>query len=476
MGISRATVSYDQTEVALSRRVGRYLRIVRFVLIASVITCPLWLGALFFASPGANSITSSLVYIPLLVMAGIFAVANLTRHDAYLRRLMFASLWAHMAASAVFLWIGIVVYYGIADAFHYWTVGLMRAADFQSLGWAAFPGPYWSTNLIGNICGVAILLIGDALPTLFIAFTLVSLVGTYLFYRAFEIAFPNGDRWLFGVLVALLPSLLFWSSFVGKDALIQFFIAMTCFGFARLIERTDLSGILTCAIGLVGVLLIRVHIAIMLAIAASFPFAIGRSRAGGPNLILKILLIPLLAGGTYLLIRNAWSMLDLPDNTSASILDQENSAAFNSQIGGSAFNGGATLPVRIAESPFLLFRPFPWEVHNLIGFASAAESLGWICLCWYRRREIWWTIRHWRDPYIGFLLVYAAVFMVMFAGAINNFGILLRQRIMLTPLALMVVCAKSKPQEQDGTRESGKNSRLVWASGRLRSDRISTAT
>ena len=55
------------------------------------------------------------------------------------------------------------------DAFHYWTVGLQLAEKFQIAGWTAFQPPYWSTNLINNICGIATLLIGDALPTLFIA-------------------------------------------------------------------------------------------------------------------------------------------------------------------------------------------------------------------------------------------------------------------------------------------------------------------
>ena len=476
MGTSRATVIHDRSEAALARRVARYLRIARFALIASAVTGLSGLGALLLMSPEAYSIISSLVFIPSLAIACTVAVASFTWHDAYLRRLMFASLWAHIAASALFLWIGFAVYGGTADAFHYWTVGLMRAADFQSLGWAAFPGPYWSTNLIGNICGVAALLIGDALPTAFIAFALVPLGGTYLFYRAFEVAFPNGDRWLFGVLVALLPSLLFWTSFVGKDSLIQIFIALTCFGFARVIVQTDLRAVLACAIGLFGVLLIRVHIAIMLAIAITFPFAVSRSRAGRANIVLKILLVPLLTWGTYILIRNAQSMLGLPDNPSATVLDQEKAAALNSQIGGSAFNGGASLPVRISEAPFLMFRPFPWEVHNLLGIASAVESLGWICLCWSRRREIWWTIRHWRDPYISFLLVYAFVFVIMFAGAINNFGILLRQRIMLTPLALMVICAKTRSLEPAGTRESGTKGRLFGTPGRWRSDRMPTAT
>ena len=150
-----------------------------------------------------------------------------------------AGLVAHMAASSVFLWVGFFVYGGTVDAFHYWTVGLQLAEKFQIAGWTAFQPPYWSTNLINNMCGIATLLIGDALPTLFIGFALVSLAGGYLFYRAFTIAFPDGDRWLFGLLVILLPSLLFWSSFVGKDSLIQYFIALTAFGFARLTQRAS---------------------------------------------------------------------------------------------------------------------------------------------------------------------------------------------------------------------------------------------
>jgi Dolichyl-phosphate-mannose-protein mannosyltransferase len=473
MSIPHARAMHDWTETVSAHSVARYLLIARFALIVALVTCPLWLGALFFTSPRDYSISSSLVCIPLLVVAGILAVAAFTRHDTYLRRLMFAGLWVHIAASGVFLWVGFVVYGGIADAFHYWTVGLQRAEDFQILGWAAFPGPYWSTNLISNICGVITLLIGDALPTLFIVFTLVSLAGAYLFYRAFEIAFPNGDRWLFGLLVTLLPSLLFWSSFVGKDALIQFFIALTCFGFAKVIESPGPRGVLLCAIGLGGALLVRAHIASMLAIAITFPYAVGRSRAGAVSKAGKIILIPLLAAGTYLLIRNAGSMIDLQTVGSTSMVEEANTVTATSQVGGSAFNQGTSLPIRIAESPLLLFRPFPWEVHNLMGIATAVESVGWLCLCWFRRREIWWTMRHFRDPYIGFLLVYTAVFMITFGGAISNFGILLRQRIMLTPLALMVICAKAKPLIQDN-REPGKDKRLIWTRGKWRSERITT--
>jgi len=463
MDIPEPRALQERLEAPSVQSVTRYLLIARLALVVSVVSCPLWLGALFFTSPEDYSITSSLVCVPILAVAGVFAVAVSTRHDPFLRRIISAGLFAHMAASALFLWIGFVVYRGTTDAFHYWTVGLRRAEDFQILGWAAFPGPFWSTNLISNICGVMTLLIGDALPTLFIAFAFISLSGAFLFYRAFAIAFPHGDRWLFGILVVLSPSLLFWSSFVGKDALIQLFIALACLGFAKVIERPSPTGVLMCAIGLCGALLVRGHVASMLAIAITFPYAVNKSRAGGANKAVKIVLVPLLAVGTYVLITNAKNMIDLSSEQSTSVVGEADTVATTSQIGGSAFNQGTSLAVRIAESPFLMFRPFPWEVHNLMGIAAAAESVGWIYLCWSRRRELWWTIRRWRDPYIGFLLVYAAIFMITFGGAIGNFGILLRQRIMLTPLALMLICAKAKPLTQDGIRESREN----WQRSRI---------
>ena len=95
--------------------------------------------------------------------------------------------------------------------------------NFESWAGMPFTRLIGAPILINNICGLAALLIGDALPTLFIAFSLVSLAGGYLYYRAFMIAFPDGDRLLFGLLVILSPSLLFWSSFIGKDSLIQYF-------------------------------------------------------------------------------------------------------------------------------------------------------------------------------------------------------------------------------------------------------------
>jgi hypothetical protein len=57
---------------------------------------------------------------------------------------------------------------------------------------------------------------------------------------------------------------------------------------------------------------------------------------------------------------------------------------------------------------------------------------------------IWSTIRQWRNPYTLFILVFCLLFSVAFAVATSNFGILVRERVMMVPIALMLVCAKPK--------------------------------
>jgi hypothetical protein len=307
------------------------------------------------------------------------------------------------------------------------------------------------------------LLIGDALPTLFVAFALVSLWGGYFFYRAFTTAFPDGDRWLCGLLVVLSPSLLFWSSFAGKDSLIQLFIGLTCFGFAKLVRRPSPGAVFLCGVGLAGVLLVRAHVAAILGIGMTFSYIVGKPRGIGGDRVVKIVLILVLLGGTYFLISQAGSFLQLKGENLGSTFAEADTVTKNSQIGGSAFNAGTSLPVRIAESPFLMFRPFPWELRNAMALAASVESLGWLLLCWTRRQEIWSALRHWRDPYVGFLLMYSAVFSVIFAGAVSNFGILLRQRIMMMPIALMLICAKQKVAS-GRSRQKLRHTRWRWSS------------
>jgi len=456
MGITATRAIHNRVLIDW-HNLARCVLVVKLVAVALIFASPFWLEALVFTTP---NYTSSLIGITLLAITSTVAILHFTQTDSYLRSLLMTGLLAHMAAASLFLWVVEAFYGGAADAFHYWTLGLRLADQFQISGWSVFKPPYWNTNLIINICGVVAVLFGDALPTLFIAFAFVPIGAGYLYYRTFTLAFPNGDRWLFGVLAVLWPSLIFWSSVIGKDALIQIFIALVCFGFAKFTLNHSIRGALVLAVGLVGVVMIRAHVAAILAIAMTLPYFVNRPRAGGTRKSLKIVLVPVLLGVTYFLVIQARTFLY--SNTSGgsenqSVFQEADLVARNSQYGGSASIKGTTFTVRLAQSPFLMFRPFPWEIfgvaHNGLAFASAVESLGLIVIYVGRRREIWLTLRHWRDPYVGFLLIYVIIFSIIFGATISNSGLVVRERIMMMPPVFMLLCAMPKLQ----TRGSSKS-------------------
>ena len=445
MGIAALRSILDPAKAAQLREFNRYLLIFKIVVLLGVFSCPFWLSGLFFTSPRDYSYLSSLVCVPLLAIVCAAAVAHVSQGDPYLRWLLSAGLVAHMAFSSLCLWLGFLLYGARLDAFHYWTMGLQLVSQFDVIGWSAFHPPYWSTNLINNIAGVIMLFIGDGLPALFITFALAALWGSYFFYRAFVITFPQGDRWLFGLLVTLLPSILYWASPLGKDALAQLFIGITCYGFAKFARWHNGLSALVCILGIGGMLAVRAHIAAMLAMGVVVPYAFGRTQQRSPAIMAaKVILVPLFFAGTFFLAKEAGRFVGIKNDDISGGVERVDSLSRNTQIGGSTFNSGSSLPVRVVESPFLLFRPFPWEVHNAISAVAAVESGGLLLLFWWRRRVIWSVLRQWRNPYVGFILIYCLEFSVAYSAATSNFGILVRERIMMVPFALMLVCAKPR--------------------------------
>jgi hypothetical protein len=180
----------------------------------------------------------------------------------------------------------------------------------------------------------------------------------------------------------------------------------------------------------------------MLAVAVMVPFAIGKARGGWKNLAIKMVLFPLLAAVSLWVVSQAGAFVGLETTDSQRSIEQINRLTKSTQIGGSAFNSGQSLLVRVAESPLLMFRPLPWEANGGMSAVAAAEGLGLLWFAWKRRRSFLAALRRWREPFIAFILVYSVLFSVAFAAATSNFGILVRERIMMVPLLLMLFCAR----------------------------------
>jgi hypothetical protein len=447
MPVADATTTFQIAKLAERRASVRYYRIARLAGVVGIICSPAALWALFWTSPRDYPFLSSMLFVPLVVCGCAFLFSRLWRQDRFVRLLFAAGITVRLVAAGVYVWVGFFVFNVAADAFHYWSIGLVLANEFSGHGWAAFRPPWLSTNLVDNICGIITVVTGNAMPTLFVIFALAGLWGGYFFYRAFCISFPEGNRGLYGLLIVLLPSILYWSSAIGKDAMEQLFIGIAAYGFARTIRRLDVRAFIISAIGVTGAAAFRPHVGAMLAISMLLPFALGKTKGGWMTVTIKILLLPVLVGCTYLLVKQAQSFVGAEGadlHSGMQVLEDRN---LDTQLGGSTFNQREPLAWRILQGPFLPFRPFPWEAHNLFSAVAALEGLGLFFLAWRRRRECWALMRKWRDPYVGFVLAYALQFSVIFAAATSNFGILVRQRIMVVPIVLMLFCAKLPARE-----------------------------
>jgi hypothetical protein len=388
-----------------------------------------------------------MLFVPLLICACVMLLSLVWRKDKFLKLLFGAGVILRLAAAGAFIWLGFSVYHASVDSFHYWSAGLSLANGYSGLGWAVFQPPWSSTNLICNICGMIMLITGNALPTLFVIFTLTALWGGHFFYRAFCIAFPDGDRGLYGLLVVLLPSILYWSSAIGKDAMAQLFIGISAYGFARVVRRLNALAILICAGGLAGTALARPHVAAMLATSMLLPFTLGRTRGGWMTMSAKILLVPILAGATFFMISQAQSFVGAETSDFNSSVERLLLQSKMSQSGGSQYNEGISMASRLLHGPFLVFRPFPWEVHSVQAAIAGLEGLGLLLLAWRKRRMVWALIRQWREPYVLFVVLFMLEFSLIFSVAASNFGTLVRERIMLLPIFLMLFCAKLRARQ-----------------------------
>ncbi|MGA3213254.1 MAG: hypothetical protein ABSD20_18275 [Terriglobales bacterium] len=415
---------------------------IRTVLLLCVLSSPLWLMCMFLTAPRDYPYYSSMVTVPILAAGCIAGLSVKWRHDKYLKLVLGTAAIVRIAAAGLLIWIGAVVYGASVDSFHYWSRGLQIARQFQASGWDAFTPPYWNSWLIANICGLYTVMVGNELPSLMVLFALAALWGSYFFYRAFCLTFPMGNRHLYAALVFLLPSIVFWSSSIGKDALGQLFIGITAFGFARVSQRPTVRGGLISAVGVAGALLVRPHVGAMLALSITFAYIFGRAPRGRLRTTTKFLLIPLVLAGAFFIAKTATGFLGTDLDDSKSNINRIDMATKDSQIGESAFNRGQPLAVRVLEAPLLLFRPFPWEVHGVMAAFAGLEGAILLLFAWNRRRLLRSFVRDWRQPFVGFVLVYALIFCIVFSAATSNFGIVVRQRIMLTPLVLMLCCGR----------------------------------
>jgi len=409
-----------------------------------LISAPFWLFELFgiYEEDMSISLFAAALTVALITVFNLVLVLHCTRQHPSLRRLMAVGLLAKMAAAGLYITMVVRLYNYAADMPHYFYVGQTLATGYAQTGVLTVPTPLWGTNFPPFLAQCIFLVTGISLPVAMVIFASLSFWGAYFIYRAFCLGFPDSTRFdILATLVFLLPSCVFWTASISKDAVVMVGAGMATYGFARLHRRVGLQGYVLLAAGLGVVMTVRPHMAGILAIAFVFPYLFGANRTGMSGLALKVLGIPALIALTWIFVSRAQTYVEMSDfsQSKATVMH----VARNNAMGGSTYGG--SLVSRMALAPFLLIRPFPFEVHNFQAAFASIEGLGLLVMFLRRRKVLYRTLARIRsNTFALFLALYTIEFTIIYAAATTNFGLLNRQRVMLMPFTLMLFLGDSR--------------------------------
>ena len=333
--------------------------------------------------------------------------------------------------------------YSGADSRRYHINGTRIATEYlegrRSL-FSLFPSST-GTEFLDELNGVVSLLSGRSTMASFMVFSWLAFLGVLGFVAAARTAIPGFPVRSYAIAVFFFPSMLFWSSALGKDAWIVFGMGLFAFGVSRLFAGS-VSGAAWLFVGGMLIAVVRPHITALLLVALCATLLVGRSITRAHTYVVALVMSAVLAGFAS---RVAADVLPGINEGVGAVLE---STQQRTSIGGSEIE--AVVPNSPAEYLWglitVIFRPFLFETSSLIQVLSALEGtalLIWmLAQCFSSAGTLRTNVRH---PYLRFAFIYILGFSFAWAS-IGNLGIIVRQRVQVIPLLLLAVLATMRHQ------------------------------
>jgi hypothetical protein len=399
----------------------------------------------------------------LIPIAGLFfalaaarRIARRRPEEAWVGNWLVLGLIAKLFASYFRYFTLIHTYNGLGDAADYDKVGREYANSWLNGG----PGPvlYSSglrkTNFVRWFTGVTYYAFGSKLLTGTFVFALLALVGSYFWYRATADSVPFVNRKLYLGFVLFAPSIVFWPSIVGKEALMQFGLGVVVLGASFLLRQKLLTGFPITFAGGWLVWVVRPHLLALVAIATGAAYLAGRVRkqegkkAGFLTRPLGIIIIAFLVAFT---IGQGAQFLGLKSLSLTSVQSELNATTQSTSQGGSAFKHGTNSLSPLAwpmDAVTVFLRPFPWEVESSLQILASLESAALAVLIVVRFKSLRAALARSREsPFLMLCWVLTGLYAVSFAS-FANFGLLVRERSLVLP-ALLVLLAVHPPDAHE---------------------------
>jgi hypothetical protein len=293
--------------------------------------------------------------------------------------------------------------------------------------------------------GVVYYLFGSDMVAGYFVFGLIAFVGSYLWYRAAVEALPSLDRRLFLILVMFAPSIAFWPSSIGKEALMQFGIGSAALGTAHLLHNRVIRGLIVALPGAWIMGMVRPHLLALVTLAAAAAYAAGRTRRRGAETgsLFKPIGLVIVGFLVVFTVSQGAKSLGLPSLSLESVQAELDKTTESTQQGDASFsNGGNSLsPLHLPQGAMtVLLRPFPWEVSTGLQILASLEGVALAGFIVYRRSSVATSLRQIRSsPFLFYCWTLTLLYAVSFQ-AFANFGLLVRQRSLVLPALYVLLC------------------------------------
>lgn len=393
-------------------------------------------------------IWGAFVVAPVLLVVTIPLVTRSARQegDRFMERVLVLAVLTKVVFGTLTRYAMVYEVYGGGDAQGYYGAGRKLAAGWRSGELAVDLGTNLGsegTAAMNAITGVIFLFTGPTKLGGFFVYSWLAFLGMFLFYRAYRMAFPDGNYRRYALLLFFVPTTVFWPSSIGKEAWLLFTLGVATYGAARILARRP-AGFLILGLGLWGSAVVRPHMTLLVFAGLAVGYLLRRSTIGGGSVITpaKVVGILALVGVGYFVIGSFASRFNLNEGVDTRSVDALLAATTDkSSTDGSQFEPvSATNPVELPYAIVtVLFRPFPQESGGGAALVTSLEGVvlfGLFALSWRSLKRV--AGAFFRRPYVALCAVYSLLFIVAFSS-IANFGILARQRAQVMPYVLVLL-------------------------------------
>jgi len=311
-----------------------------------------------------------------------------------------------------------------------------------------------STGTMSALAAWAFYLLGPSKYAASVAFAMLSLCGKIGLYRVFRANVDPAFRWPVAISALFVPSFVFWSSGMIKEAVVVAGLGWSFFGLHLWIrESRSTSGWALMMAGAIPMVLIKPYILFPLVLAAGSWYYWSRSlKRGRVHIRPAYFMVAAMLGLGGVVVLGQYFPEYALDNFTARTSDLQQLG----RRGGSSYElrGGAptTLIGQFAYAPAALltalFRPFPFEVHNVPTLVNAVETavLTLLFLRILFTRRLGKVRRRIADnPFLVFCVVFVITFGIAVGLASSNLGTLSRYRSPLLPFFIVLLVVLGKP-------------------------------